>query len=107
MLQTPGLVPAPVTVPVSVTPAPGVHTGPVTTGEVAPATLAPALGLVTPVTAVTTSVTQPRLVNTLEAILIVSIDIVLNEIVIKKQCNICTPGTLYFSVYLVPHTVSA
>ena len=84
MLQTPGLVPAPVTVPVSVTPAPGVHTGPVTTGEVAPATLAPALGLVTPVTAVTTSVTQPRLVNTLEAILIVSIDIVSNEIVIKS-----------------------
>ena len=101
MLQAPRLVPAPVTVPVSVTPAPGVHTGAVTTGEVAPATLTPALGLVTPVTAVTTSVTQPRLVHTLEAILIVSIDIVLNEIVIKSiDIVIYVLCILYLTRYL-------
>ena len=69
MLPTPGLILAPGAVPVSVTSAPRVHAGAVTTGEVAAATLAPTLGLVTPVVTVTTSVTQPRLVHTLEPIL--------------------------------------
>ena len=69
MLPASGLVPAIGAVLVPVTAPPRVHTGPIATGKKAPATLYPAICLVTPVITVTTSVTQPRLVHTLKAVL--------------------------------------